>query len=121
MSNVAYLHSLRFSPSTLPNNTHHYAIGDIALWSGIKRCGAAMHMGYYAAHNIHQTMQQIVNGKQEEELLELNEIPPMIGLAVGKQAVAYWPENGTIYGEKVLRDFFGEDLGFTSKSPFLRV
>jgi NADH dehydrogenase FAD-containing subunit len=47
--------SLNF-PSDSPNYRRHFAVGDIAAWSGIKRCGAAMHMGHFAAENIHQLM-----------------------------------------------------------------
>jgi hypothetical protein len=47
--------------------------------------------------------------------LELAEIPPMIGLAVGKKAMSYWPEGGTDFGETVMEQFFGDDLGFTSE------
>ena len=78
-------------------------------WSGIKRCGAAMHMGYFAAHNLHQRMQD------KSEFLSLAEIPPMIGLAVGKKAVSYWPGAGVSSGEDVMKAFFGDDLGFTSE------
>ncbi len=73
-----------------------------------------MHMGYYVANNIHQIVSQKLAGT-EPVFLELAEIPPMIGLAVGKKAVAYWPQDGTTYGEDVMRAFFGDDLGFTSK------
>lgn len=108
--------SLSFAPA-------HFAVGDLAKWSGIKRCGAAMHQGYYAAHNIHQLMalQQraatggIKEGGDEPKFLELGEIPPMIGLAVGKKAVAYWPEAGVSSGEEVMSAFFGDDLGFSSE------
>ncbi|KAL2258369.1 hypothetical protein VTK26DRAFT_8344 [Humicola hyalothermophila] len=103
--------SLAFPPDT-PNAEDHYAVGDLVRWSGIKRCGAAMHMGYYAATNIHQRMQEKLAGK-EPSFLELDEIPPMIGLAVGKQAVAYWPEGGLTSGEDVLKAFFNDDLGFS--------
>jgi hypothetical protein len=47
--------SLNF-PSDTPNYRRHFAVGDTAAWSGIKRCGAAMHMGHFAAENIHQLM-----------------------------------------------------------------
>jgi hypothetical protein len=103
-------------PSDAPHTADHFAIGDIAQWSGIKRCGAAMHMGYLAAHNIHQLMQQRLKNV-EPDFVELEEVPPMIGLAVGKKAVAYWPEAGMTSGEDVLKTFFGDDLGFSSKSP----
>lgn len=51
----------------------------------------------------------------EPEFVKLDEVPPMIGLAVGKKAVAYWPEGGVTSGEDVLKNFFGDDLGFSSK------
>lgn len=101
-------------PTDAPHTADHFAIGDIAQWSGIKRCGAAMHMGYLAAHNIHQLMQQRLKNA-EPEFVKLDEVPPMIGLAVGKKAVAYWPEGGVTSGEDVLKNFFGDDLGFSSK------
>lgn len=101
-------------PTDAPHTADHFAIGDIAQWSGIKRCGAAMHMGYLAAHNIHQLMQQRLKNV-EPEFVKLDEVPPMIGLAVGKKAVAYWPEGGVTSGEDVLKNFFGDDLGFSSK------
>ncbi|KAK4108312.1 pyridine nucleotide-disulfide oxidoreductase-like protein [Canariomyces notabilis] len=103
--------SLAFPPDT-PNSADHFAIGDVVKWSGIKRCGAAMHMGYFAANNIHQRIQKEVSGK-EPAFLELEEIPPMIGLAVGKKAVSYWPQAGMSSGEDVMKAFFGDDLGFT--------
>ena len=55
------------------------------------------------------------------KFLELSEVPPMIGLAIGKQAVAYWPEGGMVSGEETLGTFFGKDLGFSSKSCSLLV
>ena len=114
----------------------HFAIGDVVRWSGIKRCGGAMYMGYLAAHNIHQRMQHNIQGIRpggkgtEINLNDLkldNEIPPMIGLAIGKKAIAYWPEAGMTFGEDVMGAFFGTDLGFTSEfffflnSVFLRL
>ncbi|KAK3939180.1 hypothetical protein QBC46DRAFT_388427 [Diplogelasinospora grovesii] len=105
--------SLTF-PEHAPNSGDHFAVGDLVHWSGIKRCGAAMHMGYYAANNIHQRMlQKVVPDHQKPADLELAEIPPMIGLAVGKKAVSYWPQSGTASGEDVMKAFFGDDLGFT--------
>ena len=99
----------------VPNSLHHFAVGDIAKWSGIKRCGAAMHMGQYAAQNIHQLMLAQRQGIKPE-FMELKEIPPMIGIAIGKQAVAYYPTDGTTYGESVLKTCFGDDLGHASTS-----
>ncbi|KAK3384829.1 pyridine nucleotide-disulfide oxidoreductase-like protein [Podospora didyma] len=99
--------SLAF-PEPTPNAADHLALGDMIRWSGIKRCGAAMHMGYFAAHNLHQRMQD-----KSDEFLSLAEIPPMIGLAVGKKAVSYWPGAGVSSGEDVMKAFFGDDLGFT--------
>jgi hypothetical protein len=98
----------------IPNASDHFATGDLVRWSGIKRCGAAMHMGYCAAVNIHQLIRKRLLGTIPK-FKELDDIPPMIGLAVGKKAVAYWPEAGTTSGVDVMEAFFGDDLGFKSK------
>lgn len=72
-----------------------------------------MHAGHYMAYNIHQTIMkhQI---SHEAKFQELNPVAPMIGLAVGKTAVASGP-NGTISGPDVLETYFRNDLGFASK------
>lgn len=99
-------------PVNSPNAADHFAIGDLVKWSGIKRCGGAMHMGYFAANNIHQRMME-TSKDTKPAFSELDEIPPMIGLAVGKSAVSYWPSSGMSSGEDVMQLFFGDDLGFT--------
>ncbi|KAH7036314.1 pyridine nucleotide-disulfide oxidoreductase AMID-like protein [Macrophomina phaseolina] len=101
--------SLRFQ-DLVPNAEFHYAAGDIVKWSGIKRCGAAMHMGQYAAQNIHAHMLKEVPGV-EPTWKELSEFPPMIGLAVGKKAVVYDPQEGTSDGEHLMKSYFEQDLG----------
>lgn len=104
--------SLRF-PAETPNSDFHFCGGDAALWSGIKRCGGAMHAGHYTAYNIHQIVKQQLL-KEEPVLKELVHYPSMIGLAVGKKAVASGPD-GTISGEDVMKSYFRDDLGFDSK------
>lgn len=101
---------MRFA-GDVPNAHVHFGVGDAIKWSGIKRCGAAMHMGYYAAHNIHELILEKLNGTAPK-FLELGEVPPMIGLAVGKKAMSYSPGQGVGAGEEVMRVFFGDDLGF---------
>ncbi|OCL04401.1 hypothetical protein AOQ84DRAFT_400144 [Glonium stellatum] len=96
----------------LPNSKYHFAVGDIVAWSGIRRCGAAMHMGYYAAMNIYQQILSHAFGIIPK-FMELQEIPPMIGLAVGKKAVCYSPTSGTSSGEDLMELMFGDDLGYS--------
>ena len=72
-----------------------------------------MHGGHYIAQNIHKTVLKDRLG-QEPSFLELQEVPPMIGLAVGKKAVASGPE-GTVSGEDVLQSYFRDDLRFMSE------
>jgi len=100
-------------PQDVPNADAHFAVGDLIHWSGIKRCGGAMHEGKYAAWNVHQIMLEELQGK-EPNFSELAEIPPMIGLAVGKNGISYGNE-GMNYGPQVMQYFFEEDLGFRSK------
>lgn len=107
-------------PTDSPNSDDHFAVGDLTKWSGIKRCGAAMHMGYYAANNIYMSIIErsdielpVVD--KPRGILELEEVPPMMGLAVGKKAVAYWPEAGVSSGEDVMKSFFNDDLAFASE------
>lgn len=106
-------------PSEVPNADSHLAIGDVVAWSGIKRCGGAMHMGYFAAANMHEMMLEKMHVAKTARLNELAEIAPMIGLAVGKKAVSYGPAQGVLSGEDVMKAFFGNDLGFDSKSRVL--
>jgi hypothetical protein len=95
------------------NKDYHFAAGDLVAWTGIKRCGAAMAMGHYAAFNIHQ---QILQGNQDEaQFIEFPDAPPMIALAVGKNAISYSPDAGAESGVEVMRSFFGEDLGLKSR------
>ncbi|KAH8735297.1 hypothetical protein BGZ61DRAFT_490937 [Ilyonectria robusta] len=96
----------------IPNSDYHFAVGDLIKWAGIKRCGAAMHQGHLAAENIHQHITQQRTSKAPE-FRTINPIPPMIGLAVGKQAVAHNPGSGTTYGEDVAEAYFRGDLGWT--------
>ena len=98
----------------MPNADSHFAAGDIVSWSGIKRAGGAMHQGHYSATNIHQLMLQKATG-HTPKLLELVEVPPMIGLAVGKKGMSYDPVSGVGSGEETMKIFFGDDLGFKSE------
>lgn len=79
-----------------------------------------MHGGHYSAYNIHQSVVESTVG-QKAVFKELQEVPPMIGLAVGKQAVASGPEVETVWGEEVLKLYFKHDLGFTSKLTQVRL
>ena len=97
---------------SIPNAEHHFAIGDIASWPGIKRCGGAMVNGHYAATNIHQLMLSECTGSKPE-FLNLQVAPPVIGLALGKTAVTYNTIEGTRSGEDLMAAMFGEDMGNT--------
>lgn len=73
-----------------------------------------MHMGQYAASNIYATMQSQVSGLKPQ-YMELDDIPPMMGIAIGKTAVGYHPTTGVKHGEEQLKGLFGDDLGDTSE------
>ncbi|KAI1213189.1 FAD/NAD(P)-binding domain-containing protein [Annulohypoxylon truncatum] len=102
--------SLQVASDEIRDAASHFAVGDLINWSGIKRCGGAMHQGKYAGWNIHQLMLKDIQGK-EPVFNEIAEVPPMIGLAVGKNALSYGNE-GMKHGKQVMEWFFEEDLGF---------
>ncbi|PYH49417.1 putative pyridine nucleotide-disulfide oxidoreductase AMID-like [Aspergillus saccharolyticus JOP 1030-1] len=103
--------SLQF-PRNVPNADDHFAVGDIVSWSGIKRCGAAIHKGHYAGTNLHQLMlAQALNAKPE--FVTLTPHPPVMAIALGKTAVAYDSEGGLQDGEETYATMFGDDMGFS--------
>ena len=99
--------------NNIPNAEHHFAIGDLASWPGIKRCGGAMLHGNYAATNAHQLMLSESIGSKPE-FMSLQVSPPMIGLCLGKTAVTYTSIEGTRSGEDLMASMFGDDMGNTS-------
>lgn len=122
---------------------YHYAAGDIALWSGIKRCGAAMHMGCLCAHNIYQHMALkhmascpsspyasrasdsfndiSISRSVGPEYKELSEHVPVMGIAIGASGAAYSPVEGTKTGPEVLNYLFGDDLGFINCYNYMKL
>lgn len=103
--------------NNIPNAEHHFAIGDLASWPGIKRCGGAMLHGNYAATNAHQLMLSECIGSKPE-FMSLQVSPPMIGLCLGKTAVTYTSIEGTRSGEDLMASMFGDDMGNTSMYKF---
>lgn len=83
-------------------------------WSGIKRCGAAMHMGQLAAQNIYERVVQRLTDRRPR-FKELERMPPMMAVAIGKSAVAYAPGIGTTFGEEVAQTYFGDDLALSCR------
>lgn len=69
-------------PAEVPNAEFHFCAGDATKWSGIKRCGGAMRGGHFVAMNIHQHVLR-ENIGHIAVYGELQEIPPMIAMAVG--------------------------------------
>ncbi|OQE20187.1 hypothetical protein PENFLA_c017G06901 [Penicillium flavigenum] len=111
--------SLQFS-GAIPNAEHHWAVGDLTAWEGIKRCGGAMHMGHHAAINIHQHMMaQCIGGKPDYQTLQ--PFPSVMGLALGKTAVSYIPSEGTREGEDLMKSLFGKDMGHTICWNYMRL
>jgi len=102
-------------------NPTHFAIGDIARVSGIKRAGAALRMGCVAAINIYAAMLAQEGLTEEPAYNDWPEVPPMIALAVGKQALTFGPGQGTKWGVDVMEQTFGDDLGWTFSLRYLNL
>lgn len=101
----------------LPNAEYHFAAGDMINWSGIKRCGGAMHMGKLVAFNLYQIILRDQSAaKKKLKFKEMRQVPPMITIAVGREAVSYapWPM-GISSGKRMMKIFFEDDLGFRSR------
>lgn len=114
--------TLHFQSDTLPSNPRvHFAAGDLAAWSGIKRCGAAMHMGHLAAFNLHQDLLVRLGRVDKAAYMRLQEHEAMMGLAVGREGVSYGPGEGVKVGEEVLKLMFGEDLGWSICWGYMRL
>jgi hypothetical protein len=105
----------------IPNAKYHYVAGDVARWSGIKRCGGAMHMGYHAAINIHQMILSRAVPGYEPAFLDITEFEPRMGLAVGRKAVAVGPGAPMVSGEEVMEAYFGDDLGLSVCWDFMQL
>ncbi|CAK7235836.1 hypothetical protein SCUCBS95973_009403 [Sporothrix curviconia] len=99
-----------FFPTDVPNYDSALAAGDGVQWSGIKRCGRAMHQGYFAAHNCHQRMQELAFGTPAKFQL-LKEIIPMIAIALGPNAIGYADGGELQHGKDVAKRFFDDDVG----------
>lgn len=73
-----------------------------------------MHMGHYAGINLHQHMlAECGGGRPDFETLQ--PFPDVIGLALGKKAVTWTPDEGTRYGEDLMASLFGDDMGNTGR------
>lgn len=96
-------------PELVPNHMTHFAIGDIAQWSGIKRAGGAIFMGCFTATNLLLSI-VAAEGDKELKLAEFPELAPMLCLALGDQAIGHW--GGRLsYGVEPLEQCFENDLG----------
>jgi NADH dehydrogenase FAD-containing subunit len=116
--------TLRFKPSTIPNHTSHFAVGDVIAWSGIKRAGSATVMGQAAAQNIYASIlnSELPASAPQADRWTETELPSwdaVIGIAVGKQCLTYDPKNGIKYGRDVMQAYFGDDLGWAASLKYM--
>lgn len=109
-------------PVHTPRSNRHFAIGDIASARGIKRAGGAMVMGHIAATNV--WAQLVAHGNEKISFAEYPDYGPMMGLAIGNQAVGYrgaskdGNEGVVTAGPEVKQAIFGEDLAWACKYWF---
>lgn len=74
-------------------------------------------MGHYAGMNIYEHMLAECTG-QKPNYQTLSAFPSVMGLAIGKNAVSYTPDEGTREGEELQKNMFGKDMGHTSTFSF---
>jgi len=104
-----------------PQRPSHFAIGDIARVSGLKRAGAALRMGCVAAINVYAAMLSQEGLINEPIYNDWPEVPPVIALAVGKQALTYGPGQVTSWGVEVMQQTFGDDLSWSFTLRYLNL
>jgi NADH dehydrogenase FAD-containing subunit len=107
----------------LPNATSHFAIGDVAAWSGIKRVGNAFIMGQFAATNIMKMMLSNCSAYNEEsdhckKLAECPTMDPMMALSIGKNALVYQSGHGVQHSEALKESVVGRGLGIDGEMHF---
>lgn len=73
-----------------------------------------MHMGQYAANNVHQHMLAECTG-EKPTYMNLTPFPNVIGLALGKKCATYSAAEGTKDGEDLMDVMFGKDMANSSK------
>jgi hypothetical protein len=107
-------------PTEVPNADKHFAIGDIALRPGIKRCGGAMAMGRVASLNLFCSLLREEDATFDFKYATMGRpanapanAPARIAIAVGKQAIWNGP-TGIKWGVDEMDYCFGPDLGWTS-------
>jgi len=61
-----------------------------------------MAMGFNAAYNIHQQILHNQSGT-EPKFVKWLEVPPMMGLAIGKKAICFGGPEGVIFGEQQMQ------------------
>ena len=101
------------SPSTAKAN-RVFAIGDIADNQSVKRAGSAFATGKISAVNIYSQLLALEDEKRTAELAEFPAVPPMMALAVGREAVAFGPGFDTKSGVDMMEWMFQDDLGWKS-------
>jgi len=101
------------SPSTA-KASRVFAIGDIADNQSVKRAGSAFATGKISAVNIYSQLLAVEDEKRTAELAEFPAVPPMMALAVGREAVAFGPGFDTKSGVDMMEWMFQDDLGWKS-------
>lgn len=125
---------MQFAP-TIPNSAVHFAAGDIADTSGIRRVGRAFATGQCAGVNLMKLLTApstsadsssvpsdgATSSKEAEDgLYDFPHVPPMISLALGDTACMYHPDTGVSGGKELYKSSFGPDLGLSGKlSPYI--
>ncbi|KAI4647083.1 uncharacterized protein J4E78_009058 [Alternaria triticimaculans] len=112
--------SLMFKDN-IPNASSHFGVGDVIAWTGIKRAGSATVMGQAAAQNIYSAIlnSELAPSIEQYTQTELPAWDAVIGLAVGKQCLTYDPKNGIKYGVEVMKNYFGDDLGWSASLKYM--
>ena len=106
-------------PSELPNADYHFAVGDVAAWSGIKRVGNAFIMGQFIATNIMKLILATETLGTDHDLLNCPPMDPMMALSIGSNALVYQEALGVLSSEELKKTVIGRGMGIDCELSYV--
>jgi NADH dehydrogenase FAD-containing subunit len=108
-------------PADAVNADQHFAVGDAASWTGIKRVGGAYTQASFAATNIAKILAAKEDGVDVTSISlgECPQFPPRMSLAMGSEAVVHRPGMEVRFGSDIKERAFGRGLAIDCEYHYI--